>query len=638
MNKLCKYFSSVAIIAVMTVFTSCEDFLQREPQDFLSEESYFNKPSDLELFVNKFYASFKVTDVYGQYSLYSVDNNSDNQIGGSADINLVKGYKLVPASAGKKVGDWYFNNIRECNYFIETVESRINEGVLDADHGDVQHFRGENYFFRAWFYFNKLQAFGDFPIIKTVLADDTETLSKASKRAPRNEVARFILDDLSKAIELLDDGRSKNRISKSVAYLLASRVALFEGTWLKYHKGTARVPGGEGWPGSALYPDFSFNAGSVDDEINFFLDKAMSFAKPVADNVELSSNYQEMFVSTALESVDEVLLFKTYNVGTVTGHGATHYLQRTGGGSGYTRSLVESFLMNNGLPIYANGSNYQGDVKISDAVTDRDMRFQQSVLSEGDVRKVNSNGSKEYFDYPMLLLGSGWQGVSSGYQLEKWMSTDPQQALSSTAGITDCPIFRAAEAYLNYIEAAYERNGNLNATATAYWHDIRARAQVDTDFQKTIANTDLSKERDLATHSGEAQVDATLYNIRRERRSEFIAEGMRLMDLYRWRSLDKMENYIVEGYNFWDHYYTDWDGMLEEGDNISYSPENGGSKYYQPFRRSETNIAFEGYTFPQAHYLSPIPLDQFALTNSIRDDGVLYQNPGWSKIAAAPAE
>mgnify|MGYP002224116724 FL=1 len=36
-------------------------------------------------------------------------------------------------------------------------------------------------------------------------------------------------------------------------------------------------------------------------------------------------------------------------------------------------------------------------------------------------------------------------------------------------------------------------------------------------------------------------IDKTLYNIRRERRCEFIAEGMRKDDLLRWRSLDKNE-------------------------------------------------------------------------------------------------
>ncbi|MCS2888520.1 hypothetical protein NXV14_16520 [Bacteroides fragilis] len=45
-----------------------------------------------------------------------------------------------------------------------------------------------------------------------------------------------------------------------------------------------------------------------------------------------------------------------------------------GQGGGYTRSLVESFLMKNGLPIYASNSDYKGDKNTIDVTTDRDNR------------------------------------------------------------------------------------------------------------------------------------------------------------------------------------------------------------------------------------------------------------------------
>ena len=629
---------NIILLMIVSLFlASCEDYLEREPQDFLSEESYFNKPSDLELFVNKFYYSFDVTSDVGARSVYAKDRNSDDLVGPWEEENLLKGYKLVPSTAGGGVDDWRFRDIRECNYFIETVESRIGAGLLDPENADVKHYRGENYFFRAWFYYNKLQAFGDFPIITKVLSDDTDELIEASKRQPRNEVARFILEDLNKAISLLQDNRSKNRINKSTAQLLASSVGLFEGTWLKYHQGTARVPGGPNWPGAYLYPGFSYEAGSIEAESNFFLEQSMSFAQQVADSYSLAPNYKGMFVSHKLEANPEVLLYKSYAVGSVLGHGATHYLQRTGAGIGMTRSLVESYLMKNGLPIYAPGSNYEGDELLSDVVKDRDERLQASLLTEGDERIVNPNGSKEFFTYPDLISGNGWQAVTTGYQLEKWMSTDPQQAVSSTAGTTEAPIFRAAEAYLNYIEATYVRNGGLDGKALGYWKALRTRAGVDDDVQKTISNTDLSKERDLAKFSGGNLVDPTLYNIRRERRNEFVAEGMRLMDMYRWRAFDTMKDYIVEGFNLWDDYYLKYGDELNEGENVSLSPSNGGSKYLQPFRKSTSNRAYNGYTFPKAHYLKPVPLDEFTLTNSAVEEGALYQNPGWSKTAAIPA-
>mgnify|MGYP000744905192 CR=1 FL=1 len=39
------------------------------------------------------------------------------------------------------------------------------------------------------------------------------------------------------------------------------------------------------------------------------------------------------------------------------------YIYSKGGGNlGYTRGMVDAFLMQNGLPIYAANSGYQGDV------------------------------------------------------------------------------------------------------------------------------------------------------------------------------------------------------------------------------------------------------------------------------------
>lgn len=64
-----------------------------------------------------------------------------------------------------------------------------------------------------------------------------------------------------------------NRLSPDVAILLKSRVALFEGSWLNYFKGTAFVPNGEGWPGKAkdYNANYEYPSGNIDNEITYFL-------------------------------------------------------------------------------------------------------------------------------------------------------------------------------------------------------------------------------------------------------------------------------------------------------------------------------------------------------------------------------
>ena len=48
-----------------------------------------------------------------------------------------------------------------------------------------------------------LAYYGDLPIVTKVLEDNDEVIVENSKRTPRNEVARFILEDLDKAISYL---------------------------------------------------------------------------------------------------------------------------------------------------------------------------------------------------------------------------------------------------------------------------------------------------------------------------------------------------------------------------------------------------------------------------------------------------
>lgn len=168
-----------------------------------------------------------------------------------------------------------------------------------------------------------------------------------------------------------------------------SRVALFEATFEKYHKGSGRVPGDNNWPGANM----PYNSGknfSIDSEVDFFLTEAMNAAKQVADNAQLTTNnhviepqpgvitgwnnYFEMYSQPSLANVPEVLLWKQYSFSLSISHDAA-YRVKTGCADGYTRTFAESFLMKNGLPIYAS-NDYQGDVSIDNVKAGRDERLQ----------------------------------------------------------------------------------------------------------------------------------------------------------------------------------------------------------------------------------------------------------------------
>lgn len=604
---------------------SC-NFLDREPMDFGDENAYYKTVDDLELAVNDFYQILpKMEYLWG--GPYEDDNTSDNQCGNWPNNMFYPGDKKTVQQANS---EWKFVNLRGINFFINKTKEQMDAGAITGTKEFIDHYWGEGFFFRAYEHFRLLRNYGDAPILEVMLPDDEATLAQASKRRPRNEVARFIIEDLKRAEELMmENAPAEGRLSKDAARLLRARVALYEATWEKYHANTAFVPGNPKWVGASMYPDFQFKAGDAQKEIEYFLDQAIEAADLVASHRALDDDYIAMFNRlTPFSSNDEVILARYYQMG-ILSHSASNYLGRTGGGTGFTRALVNTFLMKNGLPIYANGSNYGGDTYMLDEMKDRDERLVNSVKIAGsDIETVQGPdgtlvNDTIYYYRPQLTL-SGNEASPTGYELKKWVSNEPGQQ-EQGQGTSATPILRAAEAYLIYLEAYYERHGNLGGNCDRYWTELRRRAGVDTDYNKTIAATDLSKENDLAVYSKGIEVDQTLYNIRRERRCELLGEGMRLDDLKRWRALDNMKDYQVEGMNLWDEMYKMYDNGALNG---VVSP-SGVSNYIRPLQKTSTSVAYNGYNFPKPHYLEPIPISEFLLTVDGSGNSTLYQNPGW---------
>jgi len=645
-------------VGILGLLSSCDDYLDQAPKSTVTPEVYLTNEAQLGTYAVRRYQDILPSHGNWSFGTFGIDANTDNMAATGYDN------KYVPSQwkVGQNGGDWNFKNIFQCNYFLSKVEPLRKEGKIVGDNDNIRHYTGEVYMLRAFAYIDKLQKLGDFPIVKTVLPDEQTALTEASKRAPMNEVARFIIQDLDSAITLMKvnspDGK-KNRLSKYCALLLKSRVALYEATWLKYFKGTAFVPNGPNWPGKSknYNANYQYQSGSIDNEINYFLDQAIDASQKVADAIPLVSNnmviqqtaadpvnpYCAMFSDADMSGYKEVLMWRQYSKSLGITHNVPVYEQSGNQGNGLTRGMVEGFLMANGLPIYAAGSGYAGDDQISDVRKNRDGRLWLFLKEPGQINCIFNLTSGDHIvpveKNPDILTSDGEMRYSTGYAIRKGICYDGAQ-ISNGSCYTGSVIFRAVEAYLNYIEAYYERHGSLDAKAETYWKDIRNRAGVDPDFNKTIAATDLSKEaaNDWGVYSAGQMVDKTLYNIRRERRCELMAEGLRFMDLKRWRAMDQMIStpYHIEGFKLWGGTIQTWynasDLKYDAGDasNVS-SPAR--SQYLRPYEKTPTNLAYNGYKWAMAHYLSPIASQHFLITaNDGKDASTspIYQNPGWS--------
>lgn len=677
-----KIIAALIIGATLIPMTSCSDFLEEQPEQLVAE-NYFESADMCLAYMLRRYSDFPVHDQWTyRLGTFTLDNGTDMQINAAvSNTKWQSGQWKVPENSA---GNWTFTNVRYCNFFLNYVLPRYEAGEISGSDANIRQAIGEAYFFRAYNNWNNYKEIGDFPIVEELLPDNQEVLLEAVHRMPRNVVARHILADLTTAASYLPETNyaGKQRINKACAELLRSRVALFEGTWLKFHKGTALVPGGPGWPGD---PN-DLQGYNIDTEIAYFLGEAMTSAKAVGDRIinnlaentateegynqklQLINPYYGMFTETNLDGYAEVLAYKTYNLDVSSGSTINQQFQRNGGGVGLTRGMLNSFVMQNGLPIYAAGSGYDEAWEnngISATLKDRDNRAQIFLKGDTTVLTYWDNGEIGRWNQGICLIyaGADESNCPTAVALKKGQLYGQDGLVVHAQDTQGSILFRATEALLNYMEACVELNGSVDGTADTYWKALRTRAKVDPDYTKTIAATNMAEEAKLnfAAYSGGQYVTPLQFNVRRERACELMSEGHRMNDIRRWRAIDQVETtpFQVEGLKYWGTVY---EYHAADGDN--YSPlvmrnqsgdpyeaivdVEGGTgnmsslaisgPYIHPFQISKQNLLFNGFTWKHGQYLSP--LGQKNLSNASMDNdyekSVIYQNPGWPEQGNQP--
>ena len=220
----------IYLLALTVAAVSCSDFLEKRPMA-LTPEQYLTTEANVTSFAYALYNNNFSTHGQYEWGTFQYDAHTDNMAYMYPSDIFAPGYWKVAESGG--VWDSW-GQMYQLNSFLNDVPANFEAGGISGSKDLIRHAIGEVYFFRAWDYFGKLQNVGDLPIITDVLPNDLDKLTAASKRMPRNEVVRFILDDLDRALSYMMDGQigGTNRLSKQCVHLFKSRVALYEGTWL----------------------------------------------------------------------------------------------------------------------------------------------------------------------------------------------------------------------------------------------------------------------------------------------------------------------------------------------------------------------------------------------------------------------
>ncbi|MEZ4969631.1 MAG: RagB/SusD family nutrient uptake outer membrane protein [Flavobacteriaceae bacterium] len=578
MTKL--HFCRLGSLFLAIIFIGCDtDYLDRAPEDELDAEFFFNTAKDLEVATNDFYTMFSGKDEY------SDDSASDNVVQ-LTPAARVRGSRLVPTERGS--GGWSWGRLRDINYFLENYRKVEDEEAK-------LHYSGIARFFRAYFYFHKVKTFGDVPWYGKVLKAGDPDLYKA--RDSRELVMDSVLTDINYAVTHIPATKELNKITKYTAFLLKARIALFEGTFRKYH-------------GISGYEKFLNEAVSAADELmNSGAYSLFSTGGPHAAYRNLFSRDNQDHVETILaQDFDREL--ETHNLG---------YLMTapTMGAWGLPKDLVNSYLMKDGTR-FTDIPNYE-TIEFYEEMQNRDPRLTQSTA--GPDFMVNGENMAE----PVIL-----SGTTTGYRVIKALPSKDQW---NTAHF-DIILFRYAEALLIYAEAKAELGSITQSDLDRSINLLRDR--VNMPHLKLVdanANPDMFLEN-MYPNVSQGQNKGVILEIRRERRIELFNEGLRWDDLMRWKAGKKIEQPMV-GIYFPSLGATDFnnDGIsdvyLHDGNasgapstvtsliNVNQRPlTNGTSGNLDPF---STGGVFD----ESKDYYSPIPLEDLALNSN------LTQNPGW---------
>ena len=547
------------------------------PEDELSPDQYFRNESDLILWSNSFYSD----------NLESADigiNDADDKI----DNGLSE---YITGSRNAASQSWSFTALRKINYLLEHLDQCPDRGI-------ALKYEAVARFFRAYFYFLKVRTYGDVPYYDHVLGSADPDVYKA--RDDRGYVMDRVLEDFDFAARNLPGSweSGNTRVTKWAALAYASRAALYEGTFRKYH--------------------------GMDDADKYLRQAAATAGEFISDSpfrlyAEGAEPYRELFYSPDAKTC-EVVLCRRYDKAFGISHSVPYNIKF--GRTSLTRRFMNHYLMADGTPF----TDKEGWEKMpyTEETQGRDPRMAQTVLCPGykqvEATAVTRNTLSSHTGYePIKFVGTAANSATSGASASDWI------------------LMRAGEVYLNYAEAVAELGTITQNDLDISVNLLRERAK--------MPKIDLTKSKKpdkylQACYPNVTKGDHTgiILEIRRERTVELVMEGLRSWDLFRWNECKQALNH-----------YVPYHGCYIPGPG-TYDMDNDGTPDLELFTEKATSAcptklqigkdvilseSTEGYIvgYPGVvhgnnwsdgrDYLWPIPAAQRTLNHA------LTQNPGW---------
>ena len=522
-----------------------------------------------------------------------------------------------------RYGDCY-KYIRQANIFLQKAHPIMTTGTQGDQllEDELTQMKANVRFMRAFYHYLLFEQYDPIILVKDKIYNATE-----DQDVPRNtvdEVIEYIDSELTAVASeltqepIFEDKDYRAWPTKGVALAVRAKLWLYAASPL-LNGGYREALSVTNPDGTRLFPDY--DAGKWE--------KALAACKDFIDyaeagRYELYKEYKDdngavidpdKSVYNLFQKYTHEIIWATANNdwGGMNGDAFDRRIaprcEKNGlGSTGVTQELVDAFYMKDGFPVSAtaylpqstlyqeegygtykdqndNFSKKYTNVTVSNRYLNREPRFYNTVFFNGRQWPVSCN--------QVLFYNGGNSGVQegqatlTGYMLFKRFNrsvslTNPGVASQFRPSI----IFRLADFYLMYAEAANEVNPN-DARVLKYLNLVRERAglpDIETLNPAIRGNQELQRAA-----------------IQRERQIELATEVQRYFDVRRWMIADKNGEGRQNGY--------------VHGMNV-----RGESNDKEDFNRI---VEASQIVFNRKMYLYPMPDSEMRKTKN------LVQNPGW---------
>ena len=639
-------------LALGTSLSSCQDYLDKEPDSTVSADDAFANFRNFQGFVEEIYNC--IPDKEKCNYCPSWNWGDDEIFNPEADGRMTHQVDLGNFRAWESTGNWLKRDgaststdkfahgiwnhawycIRKCNLGLQNIDKFVTGSAEEK-----KLIEGQLYFFRAWWHEEMMEYFGGMPYVDTFLGDNAE------QRLPRlsyQECADRAAADFRKAADLLPinwdktsaglatQGKNDLRINKIMALGYLGKTYLWAASPLM--KNGAQTGASKNGKTYDYDQEYAKKAAEAFGELLSLVEAGQTqyalaeFKYSDIYNHEKSADANSCFsdifytkkqnwkmpgtVEAIFRGPSADFNGSNWNTSKVFGPKVQKVVAHDNVIHQPTANLVEAYGMANGEPIYLveNGKyvlNPKSGFDPRHPFKDRDPRFYHDIVFDGFKYLNGTPGQYADLQYCQLYTGGNMRPVANasrtGYFIQKLVPHTCNEVDKDYdwGSALHCylPYMRLADIYLMYAEAcaafggASGKSSNFGKTAEDAINTLRDRCGAGHVAPEFVADNHKFMDE-----------------VRREREVELSFEGFRFCDLQRWLLLTEAP------------YNQKFSQEFDRVESADYYTKNDPKDAQVANYRRKLILT---RNFDAKHYWFPLPIRETQLYPEFS------QNPGW---------